>query len=133
VIIQDQAAGQPTGDDSVLHTGNIPHDWLLPRAAAVVHHAGAGTTAAGLRAGIPAVAVPSSTDQPFWAARLKALGAGPAPVPRSRLTASRLTAAITAAVNTPDYRRNAEHISSQVAREDSTTGILTELEHTARL
>lgn len=131
-IVQDPAVGQPTGDDSVLRAGHIPHDWLLPQAAAVVHHAGAGTTAAGLRAGIPAVTVPGSTDQPFWAARLTALGAGPTPVPRSRLTASRLTAAITAAVNTPDYLRNARQIASQLAREDSATGILSELQHTAK-
>jgi sterol 3beta-glucosyltransferase len=75
--------------------------------------------------------VPGSTDQPFWAARLSALGAGPPPVPRSRMTASRLTAAITAAVNTPDYRGHARQIASQLAREDSATGILSELQHLA--
>jgi UDP:flavonoid glycosyltransferase YjiC (YdhE family) len=132
VIVQTPAAGEPTGDSSVLRTGHIPHDWLLPQAAAVVHHAGAGTTAAGLRAGIPAVTVPGSTDQPFWAARLRALGAGPAPVPRSRVTTSRLAAAITAAVNTPAYLDNARQVASQLAREDSAAGILGELEHMAK-
>lgn len=117
------------GDDTVLRVGPIPHDWLLPQAAAVVHHAGAGTTAAGLRAGIPAVTVPASTDQPFWGRRLAALGAGPPPIPRSRMTARRLTAAMTAAVNTPAYLSNARKIASQLASEDGATGVLSELEH----
>jgi sterol 3beta-glucosyltransferase len=94
----------------------------------VVHHAGAGTTAAALRAGIPAVTVPAHTDQPFWAARLSGLGAGPASVPGSRMTTRPLTAAITAAVKTSDYLRNARRIASQLAREDGATGILSELD-----
>jgi UDP:flavonoid glycosyltransferase YjiC (YdhE family) len=62
----------PSGDD-LLAVGDLPHDWLLPRMAAVVHHAGAGTAGATLRAGIPAVAVPVMADQPFWAGRLHRL------------------------------------------------------------
>ncbi|MFD5659245.1 glycosyltransferase [Streptomyces hirsutus] len=50
---------------------------MFPRTAAVVHHAGAGTTAAGLRAGVPAVPVPVMADQPFWASRLYELGVAP--------------------------------------------------------
>jgi sterol 3beta-glucosyltransferase len=123
---------EPADDDSVLLVGPIPHDWLLPQAAAVVHHAGAGTTAAGLRAGIPAVTVPAYTDQPFWARRLAALGAGPAPIPRSKMTTRRLTAAITAAVNTPAHLRNARQIASQLAREHGATGILSELEDASK-
>jgi hypothetical protein len=55
----------PVGDD-ILVVGDLPHEWLFPRTAAVVHHAGAGTTAAGLRAGVPTVAVPALVDQPSW-------------------------------------------------------------------
>jgi len=131
VIVQAPAAVEAAGDDSVLHAGPIPHDWLLPQAATVVHHAGAGTTAAGLRAGTPAVTVPAYTDQPFWGRRLVGLGAGPPPVPRSRMTAGRLTAAMTAAVNTPAYLRNARQIASQLAEEDGATGVLSELERAA--
>ena len=53
----------------------------------MIHHAGAGTAAAGLRAGVPAVSVPMISDQPFWAARLAALGTGPRPIPYKRLSA----------------------------------------------
>lgn len=127
VIVQSPGPAAAGGDDDVLHVGHVPHDWLLPQAAAVVHHAGAGTAAAGLRAGIPAVAVPVATDQPFWAARLAALGAAPAPVPRSRLTAGRLTAAITAATGNPDYRTGAQRVAAQLAGEDGAAGLLAEL------
>ena len=58
-----------------------PHHWLFPRMAAVVHHGGAGTTAAGLRAGLPSVIVPVMSDQPFWGQRVYALGAAPGRFP----------------------------------------------------
>jgi len=74
-------------DDDVIVIGQAPHDWLFPKMAAVVHHAGAGTTAAGLRPGIPTVSVPMITDQPFWASRITALGAGPAAIPYKSLSA----------------------------------------------
>ncbi len=95
-------AGEPPGDSIVI--GDVPHDWLFPQMAAVVHHAGAGTAAAGLRAGVPAVSVPMVGDQPFWAARLAALGTGPRPIPRRRLTAPALTDAIQEAITRPSYR-----------------------------
>ncbi|MGH3170668.1 MAG: glycosyltransferase, partial [Trebonia sp.] len=63
-------------DDDVLVIGEAPHDWLVPKRAAVVHHAGAGTAGAGLRSGVPAVSVPMISDQPFWASRIASLGAG---------------------------------------------------------
>jgi UDP:flavonoid glycosyltransferase YjiC (YdhE family) len=59
-----------------------------------VHHGGAGTTAEGLRAGVPSVVTPFIVDQRFWGARVKALGTGPAPIPRKNLTARRLATAI---------------------------------------
>jgi sterol 3beta-glucosyltransferase len=68
---------------------DVPHRWLFPRMAAVVHHGGAGTTAAGLLAAVPAVVVPHFGDQWFWADRVKGLGAGVV-VPRPALTAERL-------------------------------------------
>jgi len=65
----------------VLSIGEVPYEWLFPRLAAVVHHAGAGTTAAGLHAGVPDIPVPVRVDQPFWAGRTVALGVSPGAVP----------------------------------------------------
>ncbi|MEV6488946.1 glycosyltransferase, partial [Actinoplanes sp. NPDC051633] len=93
-VVQAGWAGLDVASDDILTIGEAPHDRLLPRMAAMVHHAGAGTTAAGLRAGVPAVPVPVLADQPFWAARLRALGAATAPIPMSRLTAGNLAAAL---------------------------------------
>jgi UDP:flavonoid glycosyltransferase YjiC (YdhE family) len=73
---------------------SVPHAWLFPRVAAVVHHGGSGSTAEALRAGVPNMAVPFGYDQPLWGARLAALGVGPAPIAASALTADALAAAL---------------------------------------
>jgi sterol 3beta-glucosyltransferase len=62
-----------------------PHEWLFPQVSAVVHHGGAGTTAAGLRAGKPTVIVPLIADQPFWGNVIYRLGVGPQPIPQKSL------------------------------------------------
>jgi sterol 3beta-glucosyltransferase len=93
------------------------HGWLFPRVAAVVHHGGAGTTAAGLRAGRPTVICPFAADQPFWGARVAALGVGPAPLPQRRLTADALAAAIRVAVTDADMRARAERLGTAVREE----------------
>lgn len=101
-----------------LVTEGVPHDWLFPRMKAVVHHGGAGTTAAGLRAGIPNVVVPFFADQPFWGWRVAALGAGPAPIPLQTLSAERLAAAIEQAVTDSTMRARASEIGAHLQDED---------------
>jgi sterol 3beta-glucosyltransferase len=95
-----------------------PHDWLFPRVAAVVHHGGAGTTAAGLRAGVPTVIVPVLSDQPFWGARIHELGAGTQPIPRSKLTADKLAAAIIEATSSRAMQEKAAELGAQISAED---------------
>lgn len=95
-----------------------PHDWLFPRMAAVVHHGGAGTTAAGLRAGVPTVICPFFGDQPFWGRRVAALGAGPQPIPQRKLTAENLAAAIDAAVHDMGIRERAAALGATIRAED---------------
>ena len=87
--------------------GSMPHDWLFSHMAAVMHHGGAGTTGAGLRAGIPNVVVPFIGDQPFWGERVRRLGAGPKPIPHSRLTVQRLASAIREAIHDQPMRERA--------------------------
>jgi sterol 3beta-glucosyltransferase len=95
-----------------------PHDWLFPQMAAVVHHGGAGTVAAALRAGVPQVGVPSWGDQIFWARRAAALGVGPPPLPRTRLRADSLAAALERALDDPRTRRRAAALAAIIAGED---------------
>ena len=80
----------------LLHSA--PHDALFPRMAAVVHHGGAGTTAAGLRAGKPSVICPFLGDQPFWGWAVHQAGVGPQPIPQNKLTAEKLAKSISIAV-----------------------------------
>ena len=77
---------------------SVSHSWLFPKMAAVVHHGGAGTTAAGLRAGVPSIIVPHSNDQFAWGRRVYELGVGPKPIPRKKLTSEKLSGAITDAL-----------------------------------
>ncbi|MFF4404982.1 glycosyltransferase [Streptomyces sp. NPDC001404] len=107
----------PSGDD-LFAVGDVPHALLFPRTAAVVHHAGAGTTAAALRAGVPAVPVPVTADQPFWARRVAGVGAAVAPVSRAGLSVERLADAVRSAVGGPGYRAAAVALSRRMAEED---------------
>jgi UDP:flavonoid glycosyltransferase YjiC (YdhE family) len=116
MLAGDLPAG-PQGENLYV-VGEVPHDWLFARMAAVVHHGGAGTTAAGLRAGVPAVICPYFGDQPFWAERVSELGAGPAPIPQRRLTAQALAAAIRAAVEDPSLRTGAAALGERLRAED---------------
>ncbi len=104
--------------ETVFKIDAIPHDWLFPRMAAVVHHGGAGTTGAGLRAGVPSIVVPFTVDQPFWAHRVHTLGVGPKPIPRNQLTAEQLAAAITQAVGNQDLCQRAAALGARIRAED---------------
>ena len=104
--------------DSVFMIDSIPHSWLFPRLAAVVHHGGAGTTAAGLRAGVPSVIVPFFGDQPFWGQRIAELGVGPEPIPRQKLSVERLAQAIQKAVTDKEMRQRAARLGSKIQAED---------------
>ena len=104
--------------DNIFRVSEVPHSWLFPRMAAVVHHGGAGTTAAGLRAGVPSVIVPYFADQPFWAQQVHRIGAGPAPVPRLKLDAGKLAAAIQQASQDERINEKARRIGDRINQEN---------------
>ncbi|GAA2094581.1 glycosyltransferase [Streptomyces albiaxialis] len=130
-IVQRGWARLEAEGDDMLTVDEVPHALLFPETAAVVHHGGAGTTAAGLRAGVPSVPVPVQFDAGFWAARLTALGVAPAAVPLRRLTADRLAAALTAATRRPAYARRAARVAELLRAEDGVGPVLADVERLA--
>ncbi|NJC98925.1 MAG: glycosyltransferase family 1 protein [Anaerolineae bacterium] len=116
--ILGRGMNQRSSANPVHFVESIPHDWLLPRVAAAIHHGGAGTTAAGIRAGVPSILVPVGADQRLWAYRVETLGVGPRPIPRAGLTAERLAKAITHAVTDHEICQRAVDLGGKIRAED---------------
>jgi sterol 3beta-glucosyltransferase len=133
-VILDGWAGL-TGDrtlpaNTLRLTGFVPHSWLFPRASCVVHHGGAGTTAAAFRAGVPAVIVPHMLDQPIWAEFARALRCAGAVIPLQQLTSKGLADAINATLQNPALKAAAERMSVDIAAEsgvETAQGLIEEL------
>ncbi|MER7575395.1 glycosyltransferase [Streptomyces sp. NPDC126514] len=130
-VIQRGWGGLAADGEDMLTVGEVPHSVLFPRMAAVVHHAGAGTTAAGLRAGVPAVPVPVQFDEGFWAERLVALGVAPRRVPLRGLTEDVLAPALDRAVRDPGHRERARALGVRIREEDGTAPVLAAVERLA--
>ncbi len=107
-----------------------PYGWLFPRMALVIHHGGSGTTAFGLRAGVPSLVVPFVFDQFYWGERIAALGAGPRPIAYRRLTAHHLAEAVTTAIKDHDMRQRAAELGRQIQAEDGLTAAVEVIERT---
>jgi vancomycin aglycone glucosyltransferase len=98
--------------DDCFAVGEVNHQALFARVAAVVHHGGAGTTTTADRAGAPQVVVPQFADQPYWAGRVAALGIGAAhdgPTP----TIDSLSAALRTALS-PGTRARASAVRATI-------------------
>jgi sterol 3beta-glucosyltransferase len=111
--------------DTVFKLEAIPHDWLFPQMKAIVHHSGAGTTAAALRSGVPSVAVPFFADQPFWGDRAVRLGGSAASIPKQSLSATRLTEAIRQATENEALRAKAKQVGHILQGEDGVANAIT--------
>lgn len=96
----------------------VPHDWLFPRVAAVVHHGGSGTTGAGLRTGLPSLIVPFIGDQFFWGRQIWERGLGPEPIEQTHMNAERLSQAITTMMTDQTMRQRAATVGEHIRSED---------------
>ncbi|MCX7748032.1 MAG: glycosyltransferase [Clostridia bacterium] len=103
--------------DEILILESAPHAWLFPQMAAVVHHGGAGTTAAGLRAGVPSVIIPYGNDQFAWGRRVYELGVGSKPIPRKQLTREKLSDAIQYALG-KEIKNAAKDLGTKIRNEN---------------
>ncbi|XP_056168114.1 sterol 3-beta-glucosyltransferase UGT80A2-like isoform X2 [Syzygium oleosum] len=96
---------------------NCPHDWLFARCSAVVHHGGAGTTAAGLRAACPTTIIPFFGDQTFWGEQVYARGVGPAPIPVDDFSLEKLIDAIRFMLD-PKVKERAMDLAAAMENDD---------------
>jgi len=132
VVASGWAGLNPVSTDHIITVPAVPHEWLFPKMAAVVHHGGAGTTAQGFRAGVPCVVCPFFGDQPGWAEKSVALGVGAPPVPRGMLTAERLARSIRTAVSDSALRRNAQALALKLQADDGVATAISEIEESLR-
>ncbi|MBZ0297747.1 MAG: glycosyltransferase [Anaerolineae bacterium] len=116
-------------DEDIYVLDAVPHDWLFPQVDAVVHHGGAGTTAAGFRAGVPSIIVPHFGDQLFWGKRAEKLGVGARPIPRKALTASQLAAAICQATGDVAMQQRAVALGETIRAECGIDNAIRIIEH----
>lgn len=132
-VIQRGWSGLGSDDEDglgsdMLTVDEVAHSLVFPRVAAVVHHAGAGTTGAVLRAGVPAIPVPVQLDAAFWAARQTALGVSPGSLPLRRLTVDELATALTRATSDPSYAARARAVAARLSEEDGVAPVLAAIE-----
>jgi UDP:flavonoid glycosyltransferase YjiC (YdhE family) len=118
VVLHAGAAGLESVDEQwVRVVGDVPHEWLFRQVAGVVHHGGAGTTAAALRAGVPQAVVAHIGDQPYWGRRVHEIGVGARPIRRHALSATWLTEVLRGFARGERADRAAS-VGEQIRRED---------------
>ncbi len=115
--------------EGVVSFDYAPYSELLPRAACVVHSAGAGTLAQALRAGHPQLVMPFVFDQPDNAARCERLGVGRF-ISRSRYSAKRVATELQRLLNDPEYSRRAAAVAQQISAEDGLRAACDAIQHT---
>lgn len=119
ILLVDPSAFSAQKRSDILYlTHGTAHNWLFPRVQAIVHHGGAGTTAAGLRAGIPTIIVPFISDQWFWGYQVAHAGAGPRPISRKRLTAKKLAEKLDAVIHDQEMKRKARELGIKLSSEN---------------
>lgn len=109
--------GDQSLPDSVFKIEYVPYEWLFPRMAMLIHHGGSGTTAFGLRSGIPSCIVPFVFDQFYWGERIAQLGVGTKPIPYKDLTVQHLTEAIRIGVGSPQIKQKAFELGQRIQAE----------------
>jgi sterol 3beta-glucosyltransferase len=107
-----------SSDDCILCLREAPHSWLFPRTAGVIHHGGAGTTAAVLRAGKPMSVCPFTADQPFWARRMYDLGVAAKPLVEKNMTVEALEQRILELTSNENLAMKSQQIAQAIHGEN---------------
>ena len=101
----------------VIAVNYAPFESLLPRACAIVHPGGVGTTSQGLRAGIPSLIVPFAFDQPDNAAHAEKMGCSRT-LPRARYRSDRVAKELDTLLTKGDYTNRAREIGKALRQEN---------------
>jgi sterol 3beta-glucosyltransferase len=118
LLVDPDAYSTQKRSDRLYLTNETAHDWLFPQMQAIVHHGGAGTTAASLQAGVPTIVVPSFGEQVFWGSQAARLGVGPRPISRTQLTAKKLAERIEAVLRNSNVKQRASEIGRYLRSEN---------------
>jgi sterol 3beta-glucosyltransferase len=114
--------------ENVFKIDYVPYDWLFPRMAMGIHHGGSGTTAFGLRSGIPSCVVSFVFDQQYWGKRISELGVGPKPIPFKDLTVNRLVEVIHVGISDSQVRQKAAELGEKIQTENGIQNALSIIE-----
>lgn len=117
VILSGWGSAKREATNDLLYLESAPHDWLLPKCRMLIHHGGAGTTSAALRAGIPQIVVPFMADQPFWGSRVHTVGVAPKPILVNRLSVDKMVSAM-AEAESKNILERAQVIGQEIRSED---------------
>jgi sterol 3beta-glucosyltransferase len=117
--------------NTIFAIDGAPHDKLFPLMSAIVHHGGAGTTAAAFKAGRPQLVVPYFGDQPFWGHRVADLNVGLPPIPQKKLTSDKLAHALRGIVKDKSFASHAETVAHDLAKEDGVATAVSLIERLA--
>jgi sterol 3beta-glucosyltransferase len=115
--------------ENIMLIGNVPHEWLFRQVKAVSHHGGAGTTAAGIRAGVPSVIVPFGGDQPYWGDRIYKLGIGTKPIWCKKLTVENYSQALNTAVSDEAMQKRVAEYRKILMDEDGVSNAINIIEN----
>ncbi len=117
VVLSGWGSVKHESTDDLFYIESVPHDWLLPKCKMIIHHGGAGTTSAGLRAGIPTIVIPFTGDQPFWGNQIYKMGVGPKPILVKHLSVNTLVESIVEA-ESEVVRKQSQVVGQEIRSED---------------
>ncbi len=130
LILNDPRNRPPDLPDGVMACNYAPFGALFPRAAAVVHHGGIGTTGLCLHSGRPMLVMPCAWDQPDNAARAVRLGVARS-IPPAKYRARRVAAELGELLDNPAYAKRAQTVAAEIRKEDGTKAACDALEQIA--
>ena len=123
--------GLESSPENIRFVGYVPHNFLFRQGCCVIHHGGAGTTAAACRAGVPSITVPHLADQPYWGYTLRKIGVAPKPLYRQDMTPKRLAKRINQVISSQSMAEQARALMKKIETEDGLTNAVRLIERFA--